>query len=350
MKYTQLTILSLIFLSLFFVPVPSGAIMGECSPACASNEICLSPGYSGSTLLPGVCQTNYSGNNSGTGSGGNTGSGSSSGSGGTNAGAAASQAACVTGTQFNSEPYGDGVVYTMCRNINGDYINVCRGTETTGVCAPARIDPQAAADAAAAAGPGCVAHRYTMPVPDRTTGLMYFYGVDCSGSPTGTVVSSISKSSGNGGSSNGSLGTSNQINSLNTYASSLANIINNMVQVYKNILNGSNTGLETSTLNQSIYNTYIAKAVFTSNASGIMHVGDTWGVVVTGLNSGETIYATGGKKINGVVPTDKTPYYANNLGVYIKTGIHTTDVVGDWQIVWTRADGTVLGTLVFSVQ
>lgn len=90
--------------------------------------------------------------------------------------------------------------------------------------------------------------------------------------------------------------------------------------------------------------------VFTSNVSGVMRVGDSWNIVVTGLNSNETIYATGGKKINGVVPTDKTPYTANNFGILILTGTHAQDVVGDWQLVWTRADGTILGTLNFSVQ
>lgn len=89
---------------------------------------------------------------------------------------------------------------------------------------------------------------------------------------------------------------------------------------------------------------------FTSNVSGIMYVGDTWNITVTGLNPNETIYATGGKKVNGVVPQDKTPYIANNLGVYSKTTVHTSDVVGDWVLVWTRADGSIIKTLTFSVQ
>jgi hypothetical protein len=92
-----------------------------------------------------------------------------------------------------------------------------------------------------------------------------------------------------------------------------------------------------------------AKPIFTTNASAVMRVGDIWNVTITGLNSGETIYAIGGKKVNGVVPTDKTPYTANGLGVFFQTGTHTKDVIGDWQIVWSRADGTALGTMIFSV-
>lgn len=92
-----------------------------------------------------------------------------------------------------------------------------------------------------------------------------------------------------------------------------------------------------------------SKPIFTTNASGAMHVGDIWSVAVTGLNPGEIIYATGGRKTGSVVPTDKTPYTANGLGVFFETGTHTKEVIGDWQIAWTRADGTALGTMTFNV-
>ncbi|MBI3888396.1 hypothetical protein HY311_01235 [Candidatus Nomurabacteria bacterium] len=92
-----------------------------------------------------------------------------------------------------------------------------------------------------------------------------------------------------------------------------------------------------------------SKPIFTTNANGSMRVGDIWSVAITGLNPGEIIYGTGGRKTGSVVPTDKTPYTANGLGVFFETGTHTKEVVGDWQIVWTRANGTVLGTMTFSV-
>lgn len=206
MKYFKSIFLCFVFISLFFIPVLSHALEGVCSPACASNEICLSPGYSGSELLPGVCQTNYSGNNSSAGGSVTNTSGETT---SVNSGAAASQAACIAGTQFDTQPYGDGVIYTECKNINGDYINVCRGTETTGVCAPSRIDPTAAAAAAASEGSNCKAVKYTLPVPDRTTGLTYFYGTDCSGSSgstSGGTTSSGGKTVTTGGTS-GTTGT-----------------------------------------------------------------------------------------------------------------------------------------------
>jgi hypothetical protein len=90
--------------------------------------------------------------------------------------------------------------------------------------------------------------------------------------------------------------------------------------------------------------------MFTSTVTSFMHVGDPWGVIIAGLNPSETIYATGGKMINGVVPADKTPYTASNIGIFMKLGIHGAESIGSWQIVWTRANGAVLGTLTFSVQ
>ena len=271
-------------------------------------------------------------------------------------------------------------------------------------------------------------------------GLNYYYSATgCPGGSTGGGTYTGGGTGTNTGTNTGSSGNLSNQQTLQiqqqTYASSLINIVNNMIQKYKSMLTstGAGTGIITSvntgasnitttgttissntiTVNADVLNVRVAPntqasilnklnmgsnfsatcyvigenvegstkwweasdgsyiwaggttggqsivpcesttattPVFTSNASGVMRVGDSWNILVTGLNSNETIYATGGKKVNGVVPTDKTPYTANNLGILILNGTYAQDVVGDWQLVWTRADGTILGTLNFSVQ
>jgi hypothetical protein len=305
---------------------------------------------------------------------------------------------------------------------------ICPGrTADQHPCSPERIDPTAAA-AAAAAETSCQAeaHLINLPFIDTNTGLTYFYIIDCIGNGASATT----------GGTSGTTGTTvTPVNQQTfAYAQSLIATINSIIQSYKNILNLNSTQLQSlasqnvwvpsisssvtvavnagllnvrsspntsaaitrqlnanetfsaacyvtgenvegydkwwktsdgnyvwaggtteqpSSTNSSLcgsVSTTLPLPILTSSASGIMHVGDNWNVVITGLNQFETIYATGGKKVNGVVPADKTPYTANDLGIYLKTGTHTADVIGDWQIVWTRADGTKLGTLVFSVQ
>ncbi len=108
-----------------------------------------------------------------------------------------SHAFCVPGTEFNTQPYGDGVTYTGCYNLDHQLINVCRGTETVGACAPQRIDPVAAAAAAVASGPGCKAVENSMGgAVDRATGLGYFYTVSCPGASGGSGSGSVGTGSG----------------------------------------------------------------------------------------------------------------------------------------------------------
>src|ERR1035437_7951326 len=130
-----------------------------------------------------------------------------------------------------------------------------------------------------------------------------------------------------------------------------AKYIDQISQIINSVCGLSANCKELNNLETQLYQTGASylKPVFSTNATGTMHVGDVWNITVTGLTPGETLYATGGKIINNVVPADKTPYTADGLGIFFQTGTHAADVIGNWQIVWTRANGTVLGTMTFSV-
>ena len=259
-----------LFLTLFFIPALSHA-SPTCSPACASNEQCYSAGFVGSTEM-GYCQVNYNGGGGGTtgtggtgtgGTGGTTG-GTTSGTGGaTNSGAVASQAACVPGTQFNTGIYnnsGPGTQTVMCKNNYGNYVNVCVGNETVGPCAPARIDPNAAATTAASLGSGCKALKNNLLQPDVNTGLTYFYSTVCPGD-----ASYSSAVSGTGTGTN--YGSNGNSSGQDAYASGVVNVVNNMIQSYKNILNSiSNTSVNSNT-NTNTGNTTTTTSTNTSSCS-----------------------------------------------------------------------------------
>ena len=97
----------------------------------------------------------------------------------------------------------------------------------------------------------------------------------------------------------------------------------------------------------------MAQAVSMTGPQGTVYVGNSWSVYVIGLDIGETIYATGGKIINGSVPTDKTPYGPSieyrGVIYYTTYGTFTEDQIGDWQLKWTRESGEVIGTSNFKV-
>jgi hypothetical protein len=115
-----------------------------------------------------------------------------------NAGALQSQFSCMPNTQVTYPLNGE--IITSCiakqrQNNQPLHINVCQGNETSGPCAPARIDQKGAAVAAAAMGPTCCWLKEDMNGSiDPSTGLLYFYGEFCP-SP-GTSVSNLIKGPG----------------------------------------------------------------------------------------------------------------------------------------------------------
>lgn len=86
---------------------------------------------------------------------------------------------------------------------------------------------------------------------------------------------------------------------------------------------------------------------------GTLKVGESWSVFMVGFNSAEMVYATGGKVVGGVVPTDTNSYGPatkfNGVWSIILSGTFTTNDIGDWQITWKRASGEVIGTLNFTI-
>ncbi len=253
--------------------------------------------------------------------------------------------------------------------INGQYttVGICPAGATTGSCSLERTNLAFATEAAKrrslATGQSCSVDTLNWPGIDPVTSLNYSYSINCSGGST---------SGGGGGTSSGGstsqTSSSGQGGSTSAYINSLMNIVRSMITASQSAISRNtsvqntnyvaptvatqNTTTNTATTNTTNTTTTITSGntLFTSNVSSVMYVGDPWSVFVSGLKPNETIYATGGKKTGSVVPTDKTPYVANSLGIMTKTGIHAADAVGDWQLVWTRADGTILKTLIFSVQ
>ncbi len=111
-----------------------------------------------------------------------------------------------------------------------------------------------------------------------------------------------------------------------------------------------NTDYTNSYFNNTSNTTNGLGPIFTTNVKASMKVGDSWYVVITGLNPGETAYLVGGKKVNGVYPTDRTPFVANSFGTIILTGTHGQDVVGEWQMTWVRSNLATIATYNFVVQ
>jgi hypothetical protein len=122
MKYKSLTFFVFLFAFLFFVPIFSKADP-VCSPACASNEICESAGYQGSTEI-GYCTVNYNTpaygfNNSNSGDTSSSGSSSDT-SGSTSSSGAICSPSCGSGEICESAGYVGSTQIGYCTvNYNG---------------------------------------------------------------------------------------------------------------------------------------------------------------------------------------------------------------------------------------
>jgi hypothetical protein len=406
MKYKKLVFLvCFVFLTLFFIPTLTFAASPVCSPVCGYNETCIDNSASNQK---NYCQVNL---NSGSGNRylDNTGG---TGEGGVIVPACDATNSCNTVTDAPPKITTTGTPSTIaCQSLAGDpstYFQQGLITGTGPVNTATGLIPLSAYNndsyaTAQAAGQLAACLGGTLGSTPASSGFyipssIYITQPDGTISNAGIVLQMLQGCNGDlscwkyklsqadqplvgggtsatGTGSTGSTGTSLNVTSKSSSVSvgssgsgqtsadkavadiqtqvdqQQKNYVNQIGQITNSICGTSPDCQNLNNLQTQLYQTGsgFVKPIFTTNASGVMHVGDTWNITVTGLNPGETIYATGGKKVNGIVPTDKTPYAANSLGVFFETGTHQKDVIGDWQIAWTRGDGTVLGTMTFSV-